>query len=126
VTLQAPTDQVGTELLFENDTVRVWSMELAPSETSPLHRHEVDYIIAYVTPSRISLMRDGAVVQTDDFKDGYVQYIHVPQPIVHQITNSARARHRQLIVELKVREGLSPTSDNGRKVSAQRAGRYGQ
>jgi len=118
VTAQAPTDQVGTELLFENDSVRVWSMELAPGETSPVHRHQIDYLIAYVTPSRISLIRDGVVVQTDDFKDGYVQYIHVPQPIVHQITNAARAGHRQLIVELKVREGLSPTSDNGRKVPA--------
>jgi len=111
-------DQVGTELLFENDTVRVWSMELAPGGTSPLHRHEIDYVIAYVTPSRISLVRDGVVVQTDEFKDGYVQYIRVAQPIVHQIMNTARTRHRQLIVELKVGEGLSPTSDNGRKVPA--------
>ena len=45
---------VGTELLFENDRVRVWGMELAPGESSPYHRHESDYVYVYTTPSQIS------------------------------------------------------------------------
>ena len=33
---------VGSELLFENDRVRVWSMTLAPGESCEYHRHEND------------------------------------------------------------------------------------
>jgi len=29
---------IGTELLFENERIRVWSMVLQPGEESPLHR----------------------------------------------------------------------------------------
>ena len=39
---------VGTELLFENDRVRVKGKELAHGESSPYHRHESDYV--YVIP----------------------------------------------------------------------------
>lgn len=110
-----PTQNVGTELLFENNTVRMWSMELAPGEFSPLHRHDLDYVIVYVTPSRISLLRADEVQTTEDFDDGYVQYIHVEGSIVHQIRNENTIRHRQIIVELKVTNGDSQTADNGRK-----------
>ena len=112
------TSQVGTELLFENSTVRVWSMELGPGNASPLHRHELDYLIIYVTPSRIALLRDGMAIQTHEFQDGYVQYISVKEAIVHQIMNAANILHRQIIVELKESAGLADTSDNGRKTSA--------
>ena len=38
---------VGTELLFENDRVKVWSMALEPGETSPYHQHDNDYVFVY-------------------------------------------------------------------------------
>lgn len=113
-----PTSQVGTELLFENSLVRVWSMELGPGDASPLHRHHLDYVIVYVTASRIALVRDGVASQSQEFRDGYVQYIRVQEGIVHQIVNTARALHRQIIVEFKESGDLAQTSDNGRKGSA--------
>lgn len=35
---------VGTQLLFENERVRVWDLRLAPGESTGLHRHEHDYL----------------------------------------------------------------------------------
>ena len=34
-----PLGNVATKLLFENEIVRVWEMNLAPGERSDRHRH---------------------------------------------------------------------------------------
>ena len=35
--------RVGTTLLLENDSVRVWDITLAPGERLPFHRHRTSY-----------------------------------------------------------------------------------
>jgi hypothetical protein len=66
--------EIGTELLFENDRIRVWQMVLQPGEESPHHRHEADYVFVYTTPSRITAFLEGQEPSTSDFDDGFVQY----------------------------------------------------
>lgn len=110
-----PSTNIGTELLFENDVVRVWSMELAPGEDSSYHVHELDYVFVYVTPSRIAYMAQaGQVEEIRDYGDGYVRYSAVGAGIRHQIRNVAETRHRQILVELKSAHAHAPTSNNGR------------
>jgi hypothetical protein len=114
--MEEPVSEIGTELLFENEVVRVWSMELAPGQTSPYHRHELDYLFVYVTPSRISRMdHPNAPETTREFADGYVNYINVGDGTEHQIRNDNSIVHRQVLVEFK-NQGLlrPPTQDNGR------------
>ena len=53
------TTEIGTELLFENDRIRVWQMVLQPGEESPHHRHESDYVFVYTTPSRMTAFLEG-------------------------------------------------------------------
>src|SRR5262245_47626320 len=36
---------VATRLLYENERVRIWEMDLAPGARSATHRHEVDYVL---------------------------------------------------------------------------------
>jgi hypothetical protein len=36
---------VANKLLFENELVRVWEMDLAPGERSDRHRHELPYLL---------------------------------------------------------------------------------
>jgi beta-alanine degradation protein BauB len=45
---------IATELVYEDDHVRVWTHHLAPGEASPLHRHEHDYVIVDVDGDRIA------------------------------------------------------------------------
>ena len=33
---------VGTAVLFENERIKVWEMDLQPGEESDLHRHDRD------------------------------------------------------------------------------------
>ena len=38
-----PTEQVGAQLLFENDRVRIWDLALAPGGSLEKHIHRRDY-----------------------------------------------------------------------------------
>ena len=41
-----PIGGVGTQVLFEDDRVKIWEMILEPGEASDLHHHEHDYYLA--------------------------------------------------------------------------------
>jgi hypothetical protein len=113
------TTTIGTELLFENEQVRVWQMVLAPGEASPLHRHEHDYLFVYTTPSRITLFQESVEQGTSEYDDGYVRYISVGDGLPpHQIRNDAGETHRQILVELKgpSRTAAPAAADNGRRL----------
>jgi quercetin dioxygenase-like cupin family protein len=111
-----PVTDIGTELLFENAAVRVWSMELAPGEDSPYHVHANDYLFVYTTPSRIAFVEPtGRVGETREYGDGFVNYITVGSGLTHQIRNVAAAPHRQILVEFKTLKDVAPTANNGRQ-----------
>lgn len=110
-----PSTNIGTELLFENEAVRVWSMELAPGEESPYHVHKLDYVYVYVTPSRLAFMPEpGQIQHVRDYRDGYVRFTAVGDGIRHQISNVGTSVHRQILVELKSPHSSASTGDNGR------------
>ena len=108
---------VGTEVLFENDVVKVWGMELEPGESSPYHRHEHDYFYIYTTPSRIEVHRAGQPDAVQEYQESFVQYTVVGDGIEHSITNVGDIRHHQIIIELNGKSAspvpLSP-ENNGR------------
>ena len=109
--------QIGTELLFENDRIRVWQMVLQPGEESPHHRHEADYVFIYTTPSRMTAFLEDQPPSTSEFDDGYVQYTAVGPGTTHHIRNDAAIEHRQILVEFKgpsVAATLQVPENNGR------------
>jgi predicted metal-dependent enzyme (double-stranded beta helix superfamily) len=120
MTDEVPTE-VGRELLFENDRIRVWDMVLGPGEESPVHRHLADYVFIYTTPSRVVAYHEGSPASENTFDDGYVQYTEVgPGLVPHRIRNVADRVHRQIIVELKgPSASLTPRKpeDNRRRTS---------
>jgi hypothetical protein len=40
---------IGTKVLFENESIRVWSIELPPKGHQPLHEHHHPYLIVPIT-----------------------------------------------------------------------------
>jgi hypothetical protein len=71
---------VGTRIVFENDHVRVWQLQLAPGEDSPTHRHELDHLLIQVAGDRI------AVIPEPDSAGPYRDYLEadvVPGAVVH-------------------------------------------
>ena len=41
----APLGEIGTRILFEDDRVRIWELDLQPGEETPPHHHALDYYI---------------------------------------------------------------------------------
>jgi predicted metal-dependent enzyme (double-stranded beta helix superfamily) len=97
--------KVGTSLLFENDRVRVWEMDLQPGAKSDVHRHDLDYLIVQLEGDRI------AAVPEPDSAGKHTAYIEVPaQPGkvsyltrggIETAVNVGQQRYREILIELK-------------------------
>lgn len=110
-----PVAEIGTELLFENEAVKVWVMDLAPGEASPYHRHTKDYLFVYTTPSKLAFVEpSGELGETREYGDGYVNYLTVGEGLTHQIRNVSDRPHRQVLVEFKTLKDVAPSANNGR------------
>ena len=97
---QVSTD-VGTEILFENDHVRIWDMTLEPNESSHYHQHLHDYFYIYTTDSHITAHYDDNSEIAQGYKKGFVNFSVVGNGIQHHITNTGDKLHNQIIVEIK-------------------------
>ena len=67
----APTNRtlgpIGDKILFENDQVRVWSVNLAPGQRQSWHRHDLPYLIVPLTKGKnIMYFDDGREKETSE------------------------------------------------------------
>ena len=93
---------IGTELLFENERLRIWQMLLAPGESSPLHRHLHDYVWVDVEASTTELLGPYPP-STVVHGEGFVQYNVVGRggrTYDSGIKNVGTSMVRQILVEL--------------------------
>lgn len=73
---RTPSGNVGTEIVFENDKVRVWNFELAVGEETELHKHEHEYMWYAIT---------GTYLQTFDADGNDVGTLEVPAGAVYSL-----------------------------------------
>jgi predicted metal-dependent enzyme (double-stranded beta helix superfamily) len=96
---------IGTNVIFEDDQVRVWRLKLAPGEESPIHRHELDHLLIQVSGDRI------AVIPEPDTQGPFTEMLEadvVPGAVVHvrhggveRARNVGSLPYLEVIVELK-------------------------
>jgi hypothetical protein len=96
---------VGTRLIFENERVRVWELDLEPGAKSAVHRHDLDYLIVQIEGDRI------AAVPEPDSAGQYTKYIEVaaePGKVtyltrggIETAVNVGKRRYREILIELK-------------------------
>lgn len=94
-----PLGQVANHLLFENERVRVWRMELAPGEASDFHAHTLPYLLCIVEGESIDA----------DFEDGRTLHLpvepgkvfFVPAGARETAVNRSRVPFREILIELK-------------------------
>ena len=102
---------VGTRLLFENDRVRVWDLTLAPGETLPLHRHELDYLYVVIGGGTLqTVFADGTADEPRQMADGDVRFRDISSAAdgpraLHSATNVGGSPWRNVVVELKEGNG---------------------
>ena len=105
---------IGTNVVYEDDVVRVWRLKLAPGEESPIHRHELDHLLIQVSGDRI------AVVPEADSEGPFREMLEadvVPGAVVHVRRGGIERAHNvgsqpylEMIVELKERPASSESA----------------
>ena len=67
--------EVGTQLLFENERVRVWDLSLKPGESTGLHRHENDYFFVVIGGGTLQAVdEEGKKKSPSSMQDGEVHF----------------------------------------------------
>ena len=94
---------VANKLLFENELVRVWEMDLAPGERSDLHRHDLPYLLCVLEGSRVDAEIDGAGRVELPVQPGSVYF--VPPGATETAINASGERFREILIELKRTDG---------------------
>ncbi|MHA6622482.1 hypothetical protein [Pseudonocardia sp. DLS-67] len=114
---------VGTEVVFENDRVRVWAMTLGAGETCEFHQHHFDHLVLWPEPGRSQGQEYGATGWpiTQEAERGFAFFRTVgrdgPLP-PHRMRNLEDHPVTHYIVELISEEspsaGSLPHQTNGR------------
>ncbi len=90
---------VGTRIIFENDRVRVWEIELAPGETLPMHWHELDYVVVSLGGGPTTVEWEDGRRETSMHSPGEIQWRRAPH--AHALTNNGTRPYFNRLIELK-------------------------
>src|SRR6187399_2874591 len=96
-----PLGNVANKLLFENELVRVWEMDLAPGERSDRHRHELPYLLCVLEGSRVDAEVEGGGRLELPVQPGSVFF--VPPGATETAINPTSERFREILIEFKQR-----------------------
>jgi beta-alanine degradation protein BauB len=97
--------EIGTRVVYENDAVRVWQLELAPGEQTAIHRHELDHLLIQVSGDRIAVVPEPETqgpfreMLEADVVPGAVVY--VGKGGIERARNVGSRAYLEVIVELK-------------------------
>ena len=96
------SQDVGSNLLFENDRVRVWDLRLQPGESTGQHRHCTDYFYVVIGDGELqSVDADGTKGAIRPMQDGEVHFREVDGSDIHAAINTGNLPWRNIVVELK-------------------------
>jgi hypothetical protein len=93
---------IGTELLLENERVRVWDITLQPGERTPFHCHRTTYFYRCESGGKWRLRTAAGEVLYGEDGPGEVTFHELApgEPLVHELMNAGDAPLRYTTVEL--------------------------
>ena len=96
---------IGTEVVFENDRVRVWEMRLAPGEDSAVHRHELDYLLVQIDGDTIAgIPEPDTGGHYKDYIEGKVEpgtAVFIERGGIETARNVGDKPYHEILIELK-------------------------
>ena len=90
---------VATQLVFENDRVKVWQMDLAPGESSDFHEHTLPYVLCVVEGDTVDADFANGKSITIPVKPGQVYFAEPGSR--ETAVNRSSTRFREFLIELK-------------------------
>lgn len=123
---KVPTDP-GDELVFANDRIRVWAMNLEPGEAIFYHSHQYDHLIFWPTPGRAVAMeyddeQEFAHIQNADKNYAFFKTVGRRGGLKpHRLKNMEDHPVTHYIIELvgeSATEEPGPAQSNGKGVSS--------
>jgi len=98
-TRENPCGPIGTEVIFENEQVRVWDMKVAAGGKKAWHHHTMDYVIINISGGKIELEDVGGRSIIADDKVGGVIWKDAGEK--HELRNLSGKPYQNILVELK-------------------------
>jgi hypothetical protein len=94
---------VGTTVLYEDDDVKIWELQLEPGQSSDLHHHEHDYILVIDSGDLVAgVMPKGGPM---DYFVGVVppggNTVRVPKGNTEWAVNVGQKTYHEILIELK-------------------------
>lgn len=91
---------VGQKIVFENEQVRVWSIELEPGANQPWHHHENPYMVIALeaADNRIDSLAGGDPRLVHEAVGGVV---YREPGEIHMLTNHGSTNYHCRLIELK-------------------------
>jgi hypothetical protein len=110
-TQQIPPSEVPVEnephhhLVFENEYVRVFKVEVAPHEATLVHRHKRDYVVVTIGDAEVTNAVIGKEPKKWSFKDGDVTFLEASgeKSFAHKALNEGGGIFLNFTIELKKR-----------------------
>lgn len=90
---------VANRLLFENERVKVWHMDLAPGESSDFHEHTLPYVLCVVEGDMVDADFENGKSIRIPVKPGQVYFVEPGSR--ETAVNRSDTRFREFLIELK-------------------------
>jgi hypothetical protein len=92
--------EVGQRIVFENELVRIWELNLAPGETFDFHIHYHPYVVISLGGGKNEIETIFGDKRVTNEPLGSTVFMNEMRP-VHKLTNRDEVRYLSRLIELK-------------------------
>jgi beta-alanine degradation protein BauB len=101
MSLESPEENpIGTELIKEDENVRIWRIVLEPGEEAPWHTHHLDYTSIVLEGSLLERYNGDGTTDRYEVKPGDLMRLYEGSTR-HALKNVGNSRFSNVIVEIK-------------------------
>jgi quercetin dioxygenase-like cupin family protein len=91
---------IGTSLVYEDEAVRIWRIDLEPGAEAPWHTHKLDYTTVVIEGGVVERENDDGTVDRFDLEPGDLMRGR-EGTIRHMVRNVGATKFANVIVEVK-------------------------
>ena len=97
---QPHANPIGTDLIFEDDRVRIWQIVLEPGQEAATHTHHLDYTTVTISGSRTERINADGTVDISESKPGRTLRWY-QSTRTHGLRNVGDTVFHNVIIEIK-------------------------